>query len=308
MPLKDHNVFVRAPTRSSALWRYTNLPKFLALLQSKALYFFNLELMARADPFEGTLPPSRFQHRQWSTIDDVPSHVKEKLPSFLVRGENDLRIAFDKFKGLAELRIRQAYAYRRSYFINCWHLSAFESSAMWDIYSRRNEGIAIVSSEERIDAALALCPDDVFGGQVHYEDYSSNDFVIEDDNMFRPVLCKRMSFSYESEYRLVYCDKSVTHKQIEVQDGFFEIEGEKVKVPDFLVSGIGLRGREEEEIEKMEPRPGHQIVCDTNKLIERVRISPLAEPWFAEVVVAACKTYGLLAPVTRSELVAAPLR
>ncbi len=301
MPLEKHSVFVPAPTRSSPLWRYMNLPKFLSMLQKKVLYFYNLELMARKDPFEGTLPSSRFQHRQWRTVDDMPADARGRL-----HGVTDLSRGFDNFKNLAEQSIRQAYAYRRSFFINCWHLSEFESSAMWNIYSRRDEGIAIVSSEERLDAALAWSPYNVFGGRVQYEDYSRDDFVMDEGNVFTPVLYKRLSFSYENEYRLVYWDTSVTHKLIEAQGGFYNLKGQLI--PNFSSSGKTVVGRELGEIEKMEPRPGHKLYCDINKLIEKICISPLAESWFVDVVIAACKTYGLQTPISRSELLASPLR
>lgn len=306
MALKSHKVFIPAPSRSSALWRYMSLAKFLSLLQEKALYLCNLELMARADPFEGTLPSSRFRHRQWKDMDDAPQDIKGRLAGFLPRGVTDLRVGFENLKDLAELRIRQAYAHRRSYFVNCWHLNDFESSAMWDIYSRRDEGIAIVSTEERLEAALALCPYNIFAGCVRYDDYSSDKFVMEEGNGFTPVLYKRISFAYENEYRLLYWDTSVTHKQIEARGGHFEWQGQTF--PDFTGSGKTTVGREEDEIERMDPRPGQPISCDLNTLIGKVCVSPLSPPWFTNVVSSACQTYGLKAPVTRSELLASPLR
>jgi hypothetical protein len=80
------------------------------------------------------------------------------------REEEDINIGFRRLKELAELRIRQAYAYRKSYFINCWHLSEYESSAMWDIYSRKNEGIAILSSETNFMKAFRDVTQDIMGG------------------------------------------------------------------------------------------------------------------------------------------------
>jgi hypothetical protein len=66
MTFKRHPTFTPTPNEDSKLWRYMNLPKFLSLLQTKSLFLCNLELMARSDLFEGTLPSSRFKHRKWN--------------------------------------------------------------------------------------------------------------------------------------------------------------------------------------------------------------------------------------------------
>lgn len=112
---------------------------------------------------------------------------------------------------------------------------------MWDIYSRRDEGIAIVSSESRIESALLDYENSVFGGCVTYEDYSKENLALDDSFAFTPILHKRVSFAYEREYRLVYWDTSVTHK---------------------AGSGLAPVERELEEIEAQKPFPGHYVSCD----------------------------------------------
>ena len=283
-----------------------SLPKFLSLLQTRSLFLCNLELMARSDPFEGTLPSSRFKHRGWETIADLPESMKVRLSGFLKRNESDLEIGFRRLKDLEELRIRQAYAYRRSYFINCWHLSDHESSAMWDIYSRRNEGIAIVSSESKLIAALEKVPQHVMGGAVSYGNYGDEEFVIDDSNGFTPVVHKRNSFSYEREYRLAYWDNSITHKQLHAQNGFF-IWDDKI-IPDIFGSGITTVGRSEDEIEKIEPVPGFLLNCDLDKLIGEIYVSPLAEDWFFSIIKDVVMKYGLGVSITRSSIASEPLR
>lgn len=158
MPIKQHPEFNAPESPDTPIWRYLSLPKFLALLQSRSLYFSSLELLARDDPFEGTLPPSRFVHRTWEHPNDVPDDIRSRLDGFLHPEERGEVTALRRLKELQELRIRQAYAYRRSYFVNCWHLNNHESAAMWSLYSRTNEGIALVSSPARIEAALASTP------------------------------------------------------------------------------------------------------------------------------------------------------
>lgn len=307
MAFKDHPFFKPAPSRDSKLWRYMGLPKFLSLLQQKALFFCNLELMARDDSFEGTLPASRFIHRNWNSVGDIPEQIRDKLKGFMKPEECDLEIGLERLKDLAELRIRQAYAHRRSYFINCWHLSEYESSAMWDIYSKRNEGIAILSSEAHFEKAFSSEQQDIMGGEIAYGDYHDEDFKIDETNGFTPVLHKRNSFSYENEYRLVNWDTSVTHKKVKAVNGFIEYDGKRV-FSDFPDGALVSVGRPEAEIEKLEIKHGLHVKCEIDQLIDAVYISPLAEDWFFEVVKDISAKYDLNVPIIKSELISEPLK
>ena len=221
MAFERHPAFKQAPDKKSKLWRYMGLPKYLSLLQRNALFFRNLELTARTDPFEGTLPSSRFRHRSWNSIEDMPESFQNRAKELLKQGNCDANHFIQQQKDIAELRIRQAYAGRRSYFINCWHLSEFESSAMWDIYSKRNEGIAILSSEAHIEKAFSESNQSIMGGEIIYGDFFDDEFIIDDQNAFSPVLHKRNSFSHEHEYRLIHWDTAVVSKKIKSEKGFF---------------------------------------------------------------------------------------
>jgi len=306
MPFKRHRIFQPAPSEESKLWRYMGLPTYLSLLQSRSLFFCNLQMMARSDPFEGMLPASRFVHRKWESIDDIPERIRERPQGLPGEGESDPAIGLNKLKDIAELRIRQAYTHRRSYFVNCWHLSEFESSAMWDIYSRRNEAIAILSSESRFRAAFADAHQDIMGGRITYGEYADEDFEIDESNALTPVLHKRNSYSYEQEYRLVYWDTSVVTKQIRAQNGFFRWDGNII--PDTTASGVMNVARSAEEIEDQPVTSGCSVSCDINALIGAIRVSPLAENWLLSVVEDASLKYGVDAPVVKSDLLSEPLR
>jgi len=306
MPFQRHPIFQPAPSEESKVWRYMGLPKYLSLLQSRSLFFYNLEKMARSDPFEGALPASRFVHRKWESIDDVPERIRERPQGLPSLGESDPAIWLKRLKDIAEHRIRQAYAYRRSYFINCWHLSEFESSAMWDIYSKRNEAIAILSSESRFRAALADAGQDVMGGRITYGEYADEDFEMDESNGLTPVLHKRNSYSYEQEYRLVYWDTSVVTKQIRAQNGFFRWDGNII--PDNKAIGVTNVSRSAEEIEDQPVTSGRSVSCDINALIGAIHVSPLAKNWLLSVVEDASLKYGVDAPVVKSDLQSEPLR
>ena len=308
MPLKEHKVFSPSPDPDGRLWRYMSVSKFLSLLQRKCLFFANLELMARSDPFEGVLPASRFVHRAWNSIDDVPEEIRVKIRRARYARRHEVEtdtLKLKRYKEIAELRIRQAYLYRKSCFINCWHINDAESAAMWDIYSHRNEGIAIVSSENLLRRALEKSKLDIYCGVVQYDDYNSSDFVIEDGNALSPVIFKRNSFSYEAEYRLVYWDTSVTHKRLYSLDGYIEHEGLIFEIKKGQTMTVG---RTEAEIEKLEIRPGHYIECEINSLIKEIFVSPLAPSWFLEMVGNVAKTYNCSAEIKQSDIFAQPLK
>ena len=171
---------------------------------------------------------------------------------------------------------------------------------------KKNEGIAIVSSEVHFEKAFSNTEKDVMGGQIVYGDYIDESFEIDENNAFTPILHKRNSFSYENEYRLAYWDTSVICKKVKAKNGFFTWDGKKL--PDVTGIGVSTFSRSENEIEKLEVKPGFNIKCDINELIERIYVSPLAEDWFLEVVKDVSNKYGLQAPITKSELMSEPLK
>lgn len=304
MTFKTHPVFTPAPTKESKLWRYMSLPKFISLIQQSYLFMYNLELMAKDDIFEGILPYGNFMHREWNSINDVPTSVLDKLKMNVIYHETgDLQTCFEHHKEDQDLRIRQAYAHRRSYFINCWHLNEYESLAMWDMYSRKDEGIAIVSSESNFIDAFSGVHNDIYGGVVEYADYDCPSFIIDVNNGFNSILHKRASYDYEREYRLVFWDTEVTHKYIPTQTVEFGSNGE-----GSLSFGRMSMGRSEEEIENIEPKVSFNAKCDLNKLINEIYVSPSAPSWFFDIVNNIVKTYEVNVPVRQSILSKDPLR
>lgn len=304
MAFKRHPAFTPAPNEKSKLWRYMSLPKFLSLIQQNYLFMYNLELMARDDTFEGLLPSANFMHRKWNSVNDVPLSVLSKLKMNTIYHETgNLQACLENHKEVQELRIKQAFAHRRSYFINCWHLNEVESLAMWDIYSRKDEGIAIVSSESNFIDAFSDLNNDIFGGVVKYANYDSHDFTIDIDNGFNSILYKRVSYDYEREYRLVFWDIDVTHEYMPMQIVEF---GSNCN--ENVFHGRVSMGRSEEGIEKVEPKLSFNAKCDLNKLINEIYVSPSAPSWFFNIVKEIVKKYEVTVPIKQSELSKDPLR
>jgi len=298
MAFKRHSSFTPAPNEDSKLWRYMSLPKFLSLIQQNSLFMGNLERMAHDDKFEGILPSANFVHRKWMSVNDVPLPILNKLKMNVIYYETgNLQACLENYKELQELRIKQAFAHRRSYFVNCWHLNEYESLAMWDIYSKKDEGIAIVSSESNFIDAFSSIHNNIFGGIIDYADYESPDFTIDVDNGFNSIMCKRASYDYEREYRLVFWDKEVTHKYIPMQTVEFDSNGKRN-----ISHGRASIGRCEEDIENTEPKLSFNVKCDLSRLINEIYVSPSAPSWFFDIVDNLVKKYEVNVSVKQSIL------
>jgi hypothetical protein len=169
------------PDASVELWRYIDLSKFLFLLEHSALWFSRLDTLG--DPYEG-LPPRPLIDEMWSSANVAPASVRQH------------RI---------EIARHNTYAYgigREIIVVSCWHANPVESVAMWSLYSRIGEGIAIKTTLERLGNSFRNEKPPVFGGLVRYVDFES----------FRPVghrnvidwaTLKRTSFSHEQEFRAI---------------------------------------------------------------------------------------------------------
>ena len=307
MPFEEHPTFPATEHKDVKLWRYMNLPKYLSLLQTRSLFLSNLEVFAKVDPFEGSFPASLLEYRHWNTPEDVPEDIRRSRLIGYKRGEDiGEDDCLQRYKEDRERMTRQIYAKRKSYYVNCWHISEYESSAMWDIYSRRNEGVAIVTSESRIKEAIKDSEKVVYGGVVTYANYTEDDLDYELENIYKLLLLKRQSFSYEREYRLAYTNPAVTHKKYVIPS----IEEQKRKGTWFAdePGTIIDMPRSVEEIEQLDAEVGVQVQCNLHRLIDQIYVSPVAPDWFGAVIQDVTKKYGLDVSITKSSLSALPLQ
>jgi hypothetical protein len=86
---------------------------------------------------------------------------------------------------------------------------------MWQIFTQKNEGLAIQSTLGRIREALI--PEIIHEqhiGEVNYIDYKKE--YIPFDNTFFPFLFKRKSFQYEREIRII---TDVTSQNLTIDNG-----------------------------------------------------------------------------------------
>ena len=164
------------------VWKYLDLSKFLDILLSKRLF------MSRSDKFEdqyeGTFSEPTFEEIK---------KIAANNPKFL-----------DYYK-----------SHREKVVISSWHINEYESFAMWQIFTKNNEGLAIQSTIGRLKKALE--PErktQQYIGEVNYIDYKK-EYIPFDDSFF-PFLFKRKSFQYEREVRII---SDVSSDNLKINDG-----------------------------------------------------------------------------------------
>ena len=167
---------------NTIVWKYLDLSKFLDMLMSQQLF------MSRSDKFEdqyeGTFSEPTFEEIK---------KIAANNPKFL-----------DYYK-----------SHREKVVISSWHINEYESFAMWQIFTKNNEGLAIQSTIGRLKKALQ--PEkriEQYIGNVNYIDYKK-EYIPFDDTFF-PFLFKRKSFQYEREVRII---SDVSAQNISINEG-----------------------------------------------------------------------------------------
>ncbi|MEM5669932.1 hypothetical protein AAHB59_18150 [Bacillus cereus] len=222
--------------------------KFMSMLDKEEIFFTRSDRFA--DKFEGTFPKANREMR--------PDTYKD--------------ILIPKYQEQVFKRLDEIVTYGRKFItINCWHMNEYESAAMWDLYLKSGEGIAIQSNVGRLIESFAHSPQKILIGKVEYKDFNK-DFVSGEE----PVdlfIYKRKSFEHEREIRAIHQYPFVLSDEGWIDD--------KAEPP--IEYGVGIQ-------------------CDIRVLIEKVYISPTAPGWFEELVRSMCDKFNLNIDVIRSEL------
>ena len=224
------------------LWRYMDFTKFVAMLVTKSLYLTRVDKLCKlGDRFEGSFP-----------------NVPEKgLSGFFWETDTE-RYYAEKNKDK-----------RRFYYVNCWHGNNSESDAMWKIYVRGNQGIAVRSTFKRLRDSLQKAPQNIWIGNVKYLDKFTWRSVPTDPTI-HACMAKRKSFEHEKEVRLIWLDEN----------------GKRT----------GNTGQD-----------GKEIPCLLPTLIDKVYLAPPNSPWFKRVVENVLRRYRINTEVVQSDLGSEPL-
>jgi hypothetical protein len=183
--IEPHPSFIQPADSSVSVWRYTNLSKFIWMLQKKGLFFCRSDLLG--DPYEGYYPKP--------ISDSEDRFVQENREAGTLAGhpeqEARLRSMFHQLLGMPK-------TLRQQYYLSCWHMNEAESLAMWKLYTAHNESICIRSTYVTL---AELLPAPCFLGVVRYIDYRTD--YIDQLNLLNYIVHKRKSFEHEREARAV---------------------------------------------------------------------------------------------------------
>ncbi|HEY56554.1 MAG TPA: hypothetical protein G4N90_03860 [Dehalococcoidia bacterium] len=229
------------PNDNMTIWRYMDFTKFVSLLDKQALFFCRADKLG--DPFEGSYPKINVSRRAEIFRDIMPPEDLSKV-----------------YKQTREFTA-----------VNCWHMNRYESAAMWKLYLKSNEGIAIRSTFRRLRDSLQDKEHDTYIGKVQYIDYDKD--KIPDDSI-SPFVYKRKSFEHEVELRAI----------IQV-----------------FIKGISLADNE---------RPfedGLYVPVALDLLINQIYLAPTSPRWLRELMESVTAKYGLKKKVYQSILDEKPI-
>jgi len=152
MYLPQSRTFLPPEDENATIWRYMDFTKFCVTDRLQVLHFTRPDQFA--DPFEGAVP-------QQARLNLQESAQRLNYPP--------------TFNPLAPYE-----QIRRLTCVNCWHVNEHESEAMWKLYLKSDEGIAIRSTHSRLIQSfddskdVAICV-----GMVQYIDYGVNRSMME---------------------------------------------------------------------------------------------------------------------------------
>jgi hypothetical protein len=244
----NHPVFTQPPDPNVKIWRYLDLPKYLSLLETAALFFSRVDLMD--DPYEGATSHANRNMRSVVDPGGVPQSVLESLSSHILWE-------------------------RQWTFINCWHMNERESYAMWRLYAKTTDAVAIQSTFARLHQVL---PREAYLGVVVYIDYNTE--WMPESNLFYRFIHKRKSFEHEHELRALIQDLP--------------------RMPDPAGGAASVFNR------FSKPDCGRMVPVSVRDLVEKVYISPTAPTWFRDLVKQLTARYKIDVPVEQSLLDRSP--
>ncbi|MBL7168219.1 hypothetical protein ISS40_06055 [Candidatus Bathyarchaeota archaeon] len=243
---KEHKAFIKPENENIKIWRYMDFTKFVSLIDKKALWFTKAEVLSQKyDKFEGLYPNAYVTLLQKLAKDNTE---KERLMTL--------------FKNLKENR--------QMIIVNSWNISDYESAALWNLYLKSDEGVAIQSTFKRFTKCFDEYKDnDVHIGKIKYIDYNKDRIPLQ--NMFYPFMHKRKSYEHEKELRAL-----ILKMHDEPERKYWHM---------------------------LEPHEkGRYIPVNLDILIEKIYVSPTSPAWFHEITESIVSKYNINKAVKKSHL------
>jgi hypothetical protein len=245
---KEHPAFEKPSDENAKIWRYMNFTEYASLLDKSSLFFARADKLG--DPFEGSYTKVNIERRSAihkKRLDSLPTQLQPFRDVF-ERGQKD----YSEFLKML----------RKHVYISCWHKNDYESAAMWRLYLKSNEGVAIQSTFNRFRQCFKEEMPDIYIGIVQYIDYKND--IISEQNLFYPFLCKRKSFEHEQELRAVIFHPNFT------------------KTPEGPL-----------DFSKPAFEDGKNVSADLDLLINKIHLAPTSPEWLLELLKSITRKYGL---------------
>lgn len=191
-------------SEDQVLWRYMDLPSFLSMLSSRAIYCRRGDCFS--DRYEGAFTRS----------------VKERIEKAI--SDHGIPTTYSEFKEKLRQRV----------FISCWHASIDDSMAMWALYGKGPLSVAATTTVEKLVAELSAAKilHPLALEKVKYIKHWRNPQISINpySNVFK---YKVKAYAFEKEVRIII------DKMNENWDGTVTEEGISVKIrPDKLLRSV----------------------------------------------------------------------
>jgi hypothetical protein len=169
-------------------------------------------------------------------------------------------------------------------YVNCWHMNPGESAAMWGLYLKSDEGIAVQSTVRRLMGSLSATSDEiVIGSVIYYGQGRAPALMRAIDLLFR----KRKSFEHEHELRAII----PAFRELEES---LQSATEPIRKDAFI-----YRAELKRQVQLLD---GKAIAIDQDVLVENVFVAPGAPDWLVRNVQFLLDKFGLDRKATRSQL------
>ena len=237
--------------------------KFVAMLESDSLYFARADRLV--DPFEAAYTEPMVEKYR-----DPKGNTKEQQKWWEVLN----KFVLDK----AKQRVKEFY-------VNCWHINSGESAAMWKLYLKSDEGLAIRSTISRLIESANKSGETILIGKVRYIDYNNASF--DDTNHYNRIIHKRKSYEHENELRAVIVKDAEKKRYVEIEDGW-KIE---------LLPEFDFKNHDD----------GIKACNNMIDLIEKIYVAPSSREWFSNLVSTIAKKFKITCEIEPSGLGKRPL-
>lgn len=222
--------------RPQILRRYLDLPKLIDFLRTNELFLGQASLFE--DRLEGTLP-------------EAIRRIARESSDFVSRHGDPTNWESNN---------------KNRTYLSCWTLGSKDNMALWKLYGRTNESVAITTTVERL---ATVAPDwDKYGRvdvkKVRYINHDGrlpNGVYSFDESVFG---FKHVAYTFEKEVRIVIT--------CQTPDGQRDLP-RAIRVP-----------------------------VSVNKFLRSIVVAPEAGDWFFNLIVDVARKYNVAAPVRKSEL------